>query len=52
MTACRRVLGFLDGFGVGFGWGGNNCKPIFLGLLCTGLSDIMNNGKVFRILPQ
>jgi len=52
MTACRRVLGFLDGLGVFFGWGGNNCRPIFLGLSGTGLSDMVKNGKVFRILPQ
>ncbi len=52
MTACRRVLGFLDGFGVVFGWGGKSCKPIFLGLAGTGFSDMVKTGKVFRILPQ
>jgi len=52
MTACRRVLGFLDGFVIFFGSGGNNDNPIFLGLSGTGLSDMLKNGKVFRILPR
>jgi hypothetical protein len=52
MTACRRVLGFLDGFVVFFGSGGNNDNPMFLGLSDTGLSDMVENGKVFRILPR
>ena len=54
MTACRRVLGFLDGFGlvVFLGWGGNNCNPIFFGFSGTFWSDIVKNGKVFQILPR
>jgi hypothetical protein len=54
VTACRRVLVFLDGFWfiVFFGWGGNNCNPIFFGFSGTILSDIVKNGKVIQILPR
>jgi hypothetical protein len=45
VTACRRVLGFLDGFVLGCGWGGNNTNPIFLGLSGTGLSDMVEEGQ-------
>ena len=50
MTACRRVLGFLDAFVVFFGSGGKSDNPMFLGLSGTGLSDMVKSGKVFRIL--
>lgn len=45
MTACRRVLGFLEGFVLGCVWGGNNTNPMFLGLSGTGLSDMVKDGQ-------
>jgi len=52
LTAGRRILDFLTGFVIFLGSGGNNDNPTFLGLSGTGLSDMMNKGKVFRILPR